>query len=243
MLKKILKYTIVLALLSYAVFAFIVIPMMENRNMCKGVLVYIEGNELEAISRESILGILESEGLDPMEKCMDSIVCSKIERRLAEISIIRECQVYLSTRGYVNIDITCRQPAIRVVEQGGRTYCIDCEGDVIEDIRKALYLPVVTGHVGDSMARNELKEIANAIHGNRFWTAQIEQIHFGSNSEVIIIPRVGDHIIELGKAEDIEEKLQKLYTFYHKGMNTIGWNKYSKLNIEFNEKVICTKRQ
>ena len=243
MLKKILKYTIVLALLSYAVFAFIIIPMMENRNRCKGVLIYIEGNELEAISRESILNILENENLVPTGDYMDSVVCSRIEDRLADMSIIKECQVYMSHRGYVNIDISCKLPAIRVIEQGGRTYCLDCEGDIIEDIRKALYLPVVTGHVGDSMARRELKEIANAIHGNRFWTAQIEQIHFNADNEVIMVPRVGNHIIELGKAENIEEKLQKLYTFYQKGMNTIGWNKYSKLNIEFNEKVICTKRQ
>ena len=93
-----------------------------------------------------------------------------------------------------------------------------------------------------SMATREIKEIASAIQDNKFWTAQIEQIHFNDKKEIIIIPRVGNHIIELGTAEDIDKKLEKLYTFYHEGMNKIGWNKYSKLNIEFGDKVICTKR-
>jgi hypothetical protein len=38
------------------------------------------------------------------------------------------------------------------------------------------------------------------------------------------------------------EKLSKLYTFYSRGLNTIGWDKYEKLNIEFNDKVIGTRR-
>jgi cell division protein FtsQ len=58
-----------------------------------------------------------------------------------------------------------------------------------------------------------------------------------------MVPRVGNHIIEFGEAENIEEKLDKLYTFYLNGMNKIGWNKYSKLNIEFGNKVICTQRK
>ena len=58
-----------------------------------------------------------------------------------------------------------------------------------------------------------------------------------------MVPRVGDHIIELGKAEQVEEKLEKLYTFYKQGMNNVGWNKYSKVNIEFNDKVICTRKE
>ena len=39
-----------------------------------------------------------------------------------------------------------------------------------------------------------------------------------------------------------ETKLDKLRAFYQKGLNNIGWNKYSKLNIEFDNKIIGTKR-
>lgn len=242
MLKKILKYMIAIALVCYAAFAFVYIPLMDNDNRCKGVLIYIEGDKMEAMSREGIMDMLEKEGLDPLGNHVDSIVCGRIEKHLGSLSIVKECQVYLSTKGYVNIDIECKLPVLKVVENSGRTYYVDCEGDIIEGIEKALYLPVATGCITDSMASRELKEIAKAINGEEFWNAQIEQIHFDESRDIIIVPRVGDHIIELGKAEDVKEKLQKLYIFYHKGMNTIGWNKYSKLNIEFNEKVICTKR-
>lgn len=242
MLKRILKYIIAISLICYAAFSFVYIPLMDNENRCKGVFVYIEGDKMEAMSKESIMEMLDKEGLDPIGNHVDSIVCSKIENYMSSISLVKECQVYLSSKGHLNIEIECKIPALKVIESSGKAYYIDCEGDIIDGVQKALYLPVVTGHVTDSMANIELKEIANAINGNAFWRAQIEQIHFNENKEIVIVPRVGDHIIELGKAEDVEQKLQKLHTFYHKGINTIGWNKYSKLNIEYNEKVICTKR-
>ena len=63
-----------------------------------------------------------------------------------------------------------------------------------------------------------------------------------SNGEIILVPRVGDHIIEFGNTDHAAEKLSKLYTFYSRGLNTIGWDKYEKLNIEFNDKVIGTRK-
>ena len=98
------------------------------------------------------------------------------------------------------------------------------------------------GYINDSIASNELMSIAGFINDDEFWNSQIEQIYFDNNRQITLIPRVGSHIIEFGKAENIEEKLEKLHTFYLNGMNKVGWNKYSKLNIEFSNKVICTQK-
>ena len=92
------------------------------------------------------------------------------------------------------------------------------------------------------MAKKELKDIALFLMENRFWKEQIEQVYFTQKKEVILIPRVGNHTIELGSAKDLEQKLEKLEKFYAKGLNNIGWNKYSKLNVEFDNRVIGTRR-
>ena len=42
--------------------------------------------------------------------------------------------------------------------------------------------------------------------------------------------------------KDLEAKLEKLMKFYSDGLNEIGWNKYKKLNIEFDKKVIGTTK-
>ena len=243
MLKKILKYFLFAVLACYAFFAFILVPSLEDRQICKGVLVNITDNGLEAINRENVMDFLKDENLDPSGMGMEKFECRGMEKFINDISLVKECQVYKSTKGYVNIDIECRIPVLIVYNKEGENYSIDGDGNMIHGIQKAIRLPMVTGNVNSNMANNELKEIARAIHGNRFWEAQIEQIHFNEKGYVIMVPRVGDHIIELGKAEQVEEKLEKLYTFYKQGMNNVGWNKYSKVNIEFNDKVICTRKE
>ena len=131
---------------------------------------------------------------------------------------------------------------MKVHENEGNSYYIDSEGDTIIGIHKALHLPVASGYITKEMRKNELKDIACTIYNDAFWRAQIEQVYFNSTGEIIMVPRVGNHIIEFGTAENAAEKLSKLYTFYSKGLNNVGWDKYEKLNIEFNDKVIGTKK-
>ena len=80
------------------------------------------------------------------------------------------------------------------------------------------------------------------LRDNSLWNAQIEQINVTAQKELELIPRVGENVIFLGKPENYEEKLDRLKTFYEKGLNKVGWNKYSRISLEFNNQIICTKR-
>jgi cell division protein FtsQ len=54
---------------------------------------------------------------------------------------------------------------------------------------------------------------------------------------------VGEHIIFLGKPGNYDSKFERLETFYKKGLNQIGWNKYSRISLEFENQIICTKKE
>ena len=56
-------------------------------------------------------------------------------------------------------------------------------------------------------------------------------------------PTAGDHLVYLGKLENFENKLARLKEFYQKGLNQVGWNKYSRISLEFSNQIICTKRE
>lgn len=85
-------------------------------------------------------------------------------------------------------------------------------------------------------------ELAKFIHTNDFWKAQISQVHIQDENNIELIPRVGNHVILLGDASQIEEKFQKLFTFYQQGLSKTGWNEYSVINLKFKNQVVCTKR-
>lgn len=242
MLKKILIYIFWVILAVYMLFSLVIIPNIPDNNQCKGVLITVDNDENGNLSKENITELLDKEGLNPYGYIIDSIRCTMIENCINEISLVRDCQVYKTADRYVAIEIDCKIPILKVNDINGNEYYIDSDGNIITGVHKALHLSVATGHISEEMQSTELKEMACAIYGSRFWLAQTEQIHFEKNGNIILVPRVGGHIIEFGKAENITGKLDKLYTFYTKGLNAIGWDKYEKLNIEFNDKVICTKK-
>ena len=63
------------------------------------------------------------------------------------------------------------------------------------------------------------------------------------DKNIELVPRVGDHVIYLGKLDDFEQKLKRVKVFYEKGLNKVGWNKYSRISVEFDNQIICTKKR
>ncbi len=242
MLKKIIKYGVAGLVAAYILFAMIIIPNLHNDKRCKGVFITVHNDENGNLSRENVIEILQTHGLDPLDIPVDSIMCLEIENHIKGISLVKNCEVYKTTTGYIDITIDCRVPILKVHNTYGESYYIDSKANKITGVHKALFLPVASGYITEEIKDNDLKEIANAIHESSFWRAQTEQVYFDEQGKVTLVPRVGDHIIEFGTAENAKEKLEKLFTFYKKGLATVGWEKYEVLNIEFNDKVIGTKK-
>jgi len=104
-------------------------------------------------------------------------------------------------------------------------------------------LAIVTGNVEKSFATRNLYKFGVFLQNNKFWNAQIEQINVTPEKEIELIPRVGDHIVFLGKIDNFEEKLNRLKIFYEKALNKVGWNKYARISLEFSNQIICTKKE
>jgi cell division protein FtsQ len=242
MLKKILEYSVLVLAVCYIVAALFIIPGKDEEELCCGVTVKINENS-DILSSTDVMSMLNEMKLDPKGKRLKEVKCFEIERYMNSISLIRNCQTYKTNKGDIVLEIDCRRPILAVIDRNDRQYCIDADGAIIDGIPRQLHLPLATGNIVDSMATCELKEVANAIGNDEFWKAQTEQVHFDTKRNIILVPRVGDHIIELGTADSISTKLSRVKSLYMNGLSTVGWNKYIKLNAEYSDRVICTKRE
>lgn len=242
MLKKTIAISVAVLLGCYILFATIYFGSCEKESVCQDVHVNISDDKYTGITAEEIHKLLKDKKLHPLKKAMNTVDCSLIEQALNKLSVIADCQCYKTHKETVGIDIKCKKPIMQIFCNNGEQYLIDKNGDIIEGVHSALYLPVASGNIDRNMAKEELLTLALFLQETRFWSEQIEQIHFTQKKEIILVPRVGNHTIELGNIKNIEGKLEKLRAFYEKGLNKIGWNKYSKLNIEFDNKVIGTKK-
>ena len=242
MLKKITIITTTVIAVAYLILAIFFFNSVPVEAKCRGTEIVITDNDLQILDIESIEKKLKEKGLTPKNKAMDKIVSHDIENMIKESSIVKDCQCFKTHKNIIGIHISCKKPIIHVFDQSGKEYYLDDKGAVIKSVQSAIYLPVASGEIKGEETNENLVEIAVFLQENRFWREQIEQIHVTSKQEFILVPRIGNHLIELGKADNLENKLAKLKKFYTEALNKIGWNKYNRLNIEFDKQVICTKK-
>lgn len=242
MLKKIAIITATVIAAAYLVLALFFLNSAPADAKCRGVEIVITDNEPQVLSVESIERQLQSKGLNPKGKPMSEITSGEIEKMLKESSIVAECQCFKTHKNLVGIHIRCKQPIIHIFDNAGGEYYLDNNGTIIKSVQSAIYLPVASGEIKGKETIDNLVKIAQYLKSNRFWREQVEQIHVTAKQEFVIVPRVGNHLIEIGKADNLENKLDKLKEFYKEGLNKVGWNKYKKLNVEFDRQVICTKK-
>jgi cell division protein FtsQ len=81
--------------------------------------------------------------------------------------------------------------------------------------------------------------LASYIDSSEFWKAQVDQVYLGENLE--FIPRAGGHTVVLGDFSSLDEKLNKLLIFYREGLNKVGWNKYSVINLSYKGQVVASR--
>ena len=244
MLKKILLITIAVLLFGYIIFSVTYINPKINADIeCKDMKVKIARNsEISYLNEKQIHSYLKENKIDPVGKKMSDINTDSITNILNKNRLIKNAKVYKTIGGTLKIDVFQKTPILRIMSEKGNYY-IDNEAEIMPvPLGFAAYVPVATGNISEEYAKKQLFNFAQFLQKDKFWDSQIEQIHINPNLDVELIPRVGNHFIILGKIEDYKENLAKLKLFYDKGLNKVGWNKYSVINLKFKDQIVCTKR-
>jgi cell division protein FtsQ len=232
-----------------------------EKQLCTSVKVKIADSlDRRFVSGTDILKTLEKNRIKYIGVRLNKINLAGIEDIVRANQIVKECKAYTGINGSLHIEITQRNPIVRIIDKQGQGYYIDEEGNILNLSRR--YAPrvlVVNGNIRtpftvgrpanintlrDSLAAKRLKDIctlANFISDEDFWNAQIVQIYVNHDGEFELIPSVGPHIIILGDIEDYQEKFKKLEIFYKEGLNNVGWNHYLTINLKYKDQVVCTK--
>jgi len=87
----------------------------------------------------------------------------------------------------------------------------------------------------------DLHQLAKIITSDSTLNALIEQIYITSKGKIQLVTKAGSHIVYFGDTTDAAEKLENLKYFYKFGLVKTGWNKYSKINLEYKNQIVCTK--
>jgi len=245
MLKKILLTTVALLLSAYLVYFLFYSKHddVKENLICKELRIdIVDASDRHYLTQDNILASIAKAKLSPVGKNMSAVSTAVIENKLEENRLIRKAECYKTIDGTVRIKIYQREPVLRIFSMK-ESYYVDSEGEImpIPD-NFAAYVPVASGYIEKGYATKQLYGFALFLRQDKFWNSQIKQIYVAQNGDVELTPAVGDFRIILGKIENYKENLDKLRLFYDKGLSKVGWNKYSVINLKYDNQVVCTKK-
>jgi cell division protein FtsQ len=110
-------------------------------------------------------------------------------------------------------------------------------------------VPLVTNFPGnkkmsprDSALLKDVKELTTFISKDPFWNAQVAQIDIVGDKNFELIPTIGNHIIRIGSADALEEKLNRLFVFYKNVLSKTGFDHYSVIDVQYKDQVVATQK-
>ncbi len=241
------KYGIIAADIAIAVYLLFAITAFNEPetagSVCTQVKIDISDDIVDGfLDADKIKKNLQQANIYPLAKPMETIDAREIEETLRKNPFVDSAQCYKTQGGHVCITLSQRMPVMRIKADNGDDYYIDRAGDIMPGHGYATDLTVATGHISRRYARKVLTPVGNFIVNDKLWHNQIEQINVLADGTVELVPRVGDHIVYIGRPENIGSKLARLEKFYRYGLSKVGWNRYSYINLEFDNQIICKKR-
>lgn len=222
----------------------------QNEKICEKVSIRID-NEYNNyfIGDKEVRSLLTREGDRKLEGLSnDAIDLKNLEKRIEANKFVKDAEVYRGLDGNIQVFVKQNRPIARIIRSDQDVY-IDAEGNilplsdrytarVIPITKSALIKPTDKGFFKDSLGQSYLS-LLQFIEKDEFWKAQLAQMHIDGKGKVSFLPQVGDHTIEFGKPVKVEEKFKKLAVLYKEILPTMGWDKYTRVNVEFEEQIIC----
>jgi len=264
--KKILRisFWVLLGVGLTTVFAFV--QKQENDQLCSRVNINIIRDPVKEnyfVGEDAIRTMIARHFGQIENTSLRNIDVNYLERLMYSNPWVARADVYLSIDGVVDIEIEQREPMLRIINEKNESYYMDIQGKLM--LWSPDFTPrvlIASGNIKESFKQwskasaselinndtlktltllDDLYSMARFILADEFWSAHVEQIYVNADSELELVPKVGDHKIIFGGSDEMVEKFWKLKTFYKEGLNYTGWENYDTLNLKFNNQVVCSK--
>jgi cell division protein FtsQ len=180
---------------------------------------------------------------------IDRLSLKEIEKKISKQPFIKKADLYTDLKGNLVVSAELRRPVARIVRNDGPDGYIAEDGTImpVSDKFTSRVVLVSGSYVSQLLKQSNMHEkeesqrilqLISTIRDDEFWSAQIAQLDIDSKARITFFPQVGDERIEFGKPENTEAKFKKLLIFYKEILPRTGWNKYNRVNLEYEGQIV-----
>lgn len=243
--KVILATLAVAACMLYLGWIFVYTSGRKNE-VCDRLEIRItDAHQVNFVDSTFLLNEVKAKGLYPVGKKFADIDLNALETTISHCPMVLKALCYRTPAGEIKIEVKQRRPMYRVIPANGTgSYFVDENHEAFPtNSNSPVEVPLLSGYLTKDVAADSLFNLMTFIKNDKFWREQATQVYVDEKQQIIIVPRVGEHIILLGNTDNFKAKLERVETFYHKVLNEVGWNLYDKIDVRYENQIICTPIQ
>ncbi|HCY88933.1 MAG TPA: hypothetical protein DHV17_01605 [Chitinophagaceae bacterium] len=222
----------------------------KNESVCKSIDVNISGvSNHFFIDKQDVLDLINRySGEEAIGQAISSFDLVGMESELEKDVWVKNAELYFDSHNVLKADVEEREPVARVFANGTHTFYIDSSLSMLPLSDKfSARVPVFTGFPSDakvltkadSALLRDIRNISQRLQEDSFMLALVQQVDITPSRSFEFVPYIGNQVIVLGDAQNLDEKFSKLSLFYRNMMPRFGWNRYSIINLQFKGQVVA----
>jgi cell division protein FtsQ len=223
----------------------------KDRKACSDVKIDL-GDDAENVfvdTAEIALVLQHDNAVKGVE--LENIPLSLVEKDLEKNAWIKDAQLFFDNNQLLTVKIEERKPLARIFTIKGKSFYIDSAAMLLPlSDRHTARAPVFTSFPmerdtlshNDSAVLQDIKQIAAFIQADSFWMAQVAQVDVTPQHTYQVIPVLGNQVINLGTADELDMKFRKLFAFYRQVWAKTGFEKYEKIDLQYEGQVVAVRK-
>lgn len=241
--KTIAKWTVLILLMGYAVVMAVWSRGMSRTRVCTGIDVNIETPALaDSLTWHGVMAQLDRYPSVIVGKRIYEVNTLDIENWLRALDSFENVECVMSSKGRLTVNITPMIPEVRVFD-GAQSYYLNKAGKRINS--KADFfvdVPIVSGRFSKKFPATMLFPVTRFVQQDALLKDLVTMVSAKDPDNILLIPRIGGHVINIGDTTRLVEKRRAIETAYRRILPYKGWETYDTINVKFKGMVVAVRR-
>ena len=209
---------------------------INSKRNINDIIVDFESTNKLFITQDSILKLLP---INFSEK--KSVDINYLESLVNSNGFIKNSEAYVSIEGNLIIKVEQRNPIGRIISDNA-TFYIDDESKIMTTSKiHSSRVPVIFNY-SESFSHDKIYQICDLIDSDEFLKKNVTRINFLKNNYITLNFRDHDFDLVIGEYKNIKKKVKNFKAFYHAAVDNESIDKYSKINLQFENQVVCSNK-
>jgi cell division protein FtsQ len=225
----------------------------EKAAVCKHIeITFLDEKLINMIEENEVYNSLWPAQLkeSPIGRSIASFNLFELEKQLGKNPWIEKADIYFDNQQNLHVDIKQKNPVARVFTPDGNSFYLDNKygllplkttDHIVLPVFINFYINPLGMNKADSALIERVVSLSTYISSDPFWLAQLESVYIRPDNSFELTPQVGEHTIDLGQRNDWEPMFNKLKLLYKKFNTEKSWARYSVINLQYKDQIVCER--